>query len=123
MVTGRATLALARMRSIGKLHFMGGFVVILLAEKISHGGRIFVQVDALSPTAVDVVHEPLEGPQTTEEPKTLIVRELALVRRIRHRVQGGDRGVLFALATEFLRQSDSGICNRRSHLSQYNPFP
>jgi hypothetical protein len=51
MVTGRATLALARMRSIGKLHFMGGFVVILLAEKISHGGRIFVQVDALSPTA------------------------------------------------------------------------
>jgi hypothetical protein len=48
---------------------MGGFIVNLLAERIGHGGRIFVQVDALSPTAVDVVHEPLEGPQTTEKSK------------------------------------------------------
>src|SRR5262245_15787492 len=31
---------------IGKLHFMGGFIVDLLAEKIGDGGRIFVQVDA-----------------------------------------------------------------------------
>jgi len=47
---------------------MSGFVVNLLTEKIGYGGRIFVQVDALSPTAVDVVHEPLEGPQTSEKP-------------------------------------------------------
>jgi hypothetical protein len=72
---------------------MGGFIVNLLAEKIGHGGRIFVQVDALSPTAVDVVHEPLEGPQTTEKPKTLIVPELAPARGIRHRVHGRDHSV------------------------------
>src|SRR5215813_2752241 len=73
---------------IGKLHLMGGFVVDLLAEKIGHGGRIFVQVDALRPAAVDVVHEPLEGPKTTEKFKALIVGELTVARRIRHCVHG-----------------------------------
>src|SRR5262249_24672998 len=101
---------------IGKLHFMGRFVVDLLAEKIGHGGRIFVQVDAFRPAAVDVVHEPLEGPKTTEKVKALIVRDPALARGLPYSVHGRGRGVLLALAAELLRQRDSRICDWRSHL-------
>ena len=100
---------------VAKLHFLSGFVVGLLAEKVSHCRRIFVQVDALSPTAVDVVHKALERPQTAQKAKTVIIREFAISRSLQHRIHRSDRGILLALATEFFRQGDSGLVRRSTH--------
>ncbi len=49
------------------------------------------------------------------KPRKIIFVELLLEVNLDPTVHGRDRGVLLAVVTQFLRQSDSGICNRGSH--------
>jgi hypothetical protein len=56
---------------------LGRFIVSLLAKEIRHRGQVFIQIDALSPTAVDIVKHALERPQARQQTKDSIVGQFA----------------------------------------------
>ena len=94
---------------------MGGLVLSLLAEKIGDGGWVFIQVNSLGPTAVDVIHHALERPQACEKSEAVIVGEYPALRGVQDGVHRRDARVPLTLFEQFVGECCTEIVGQWSH--------
>ena len=83
-------------------HLVGGLIHNLPGEEILDRRGTITDFQPLPPTAVDVIEEPLQGPQAANQAKSLLLLKPPLPSRLYDRLHGGAAALLTALLHEFL---------------------